>query len=230
MPEVAAVIFDLYGTLVDFSARRLDQTLVDLATILGLSHPDYGATNADKRIGWEEGVYETLEAHFEDVCSAHGLDTSSARIHAAVERCLEFGRLGLEPRAEALETLAWLRSTGYRIGVISNCSNEVPLLWPHTSLAHLVDTAVFSCLERVRKPDPRIYQAACFRLQVSPEACLYVGDGGSNELTGAAAVGMRAIGLCVPDEDAYDVERLGRQPWSGPTISRLGELRELLGR
>jgi putative hydrolase of the HAD superfamily len=228
MPAVSAVIFDLYGTLVDFSARRLDQTLVDLATILGLAHADYLAMNADKRLGWEEGIYETLEAHFEDVCTAHRVDASSERIQAAVERYLEFGRLGLEPRAEALDTMAWLRSTGYRIGVISNCSTEVPLLWPDTPLAGLVDTAVFSCLERIRKPDPRIYQLACSRLQVLPGACVYVGDGGSNELTGAAAVGMRAIGLCAPDEDAYDVERLAREPWSGPTISRLAELRELL--
>src|SRR5215204_6254883 len=102
MPAVAAVIFDLYGTLVDFSARRLDQTLVDLAMILGLAHADYVATNANKRLGWEEGVYASLEAHFEDVCSAHRVDTSSERIQAAVERYLEFGRLGLEPRSEAL--------------------------------------------------------------------------------------------------------------------------------
>ncbi len=52
------------------------------------------------------------------------------------------------------------------------------------------------------KPDPAIYQLACQRLGVIPEDCRYVGDGGSNELTGADASGMRAVLIAPSYDDA----------------------------
>ena len=40
------------------------------------------------------------------------------------------------------------------------------------------------------KPDPHIYQHACENLDVAPSDCIFVGDGNSGELRGAAQVGM----------------------------------------
>ncbi len=45
----------------------------------------------------------------------------------------------------------------------------------------------------MEKPSRRIYEIACERLKVQPQQCLYVGDGSSKELTGAASVGMLPI-------------------------------------
>ena len=51
---------------------------------------------------------------------------------------------------------------------------------------------VFSSEVGLRKPGyPAIYLAASEGLGVSPQACLYCGDGAYGELTGAATVGMR---------------------------------------
>jgi putative hydrolase of the HAD superfamily len=44
----------------------------------------------------------------------------------------------------------------------------------------------------VRKPDPRIYQMMCERLEVAPQACVYLDDLGVN-CKPAAALGMKAI-------------------------------------
>jgi len=44
-----------------------------------------------------------------------------------------------------------------------------------------------------------MYRLACTGLAVTPAECLYVGDGGSGELTGAAAVGMRPVLLADDD-------------------------------
>lgn len=43
------------------------------------------------------------------------------------------------------------------------------------------------------KPEPAIYHLACEHLQVSPTETLFVGDGGSDEFQGAAAVSMQPI-------------------------------------
>lgn len=43
------------------------------------------------------------------------------------------------------------------------------------------------------KPDKQIYELAMQRLNVLPEQCLFVGDGGSNELYGAKSAGMGTV-------------------------------------
>ena len=52
---------------------------------------------------------------------------------------------------------------------------------------------VFSCTVGIRKPDPRLYRIAITKLRVEADRCLYVGDGGHDELGGAARAGMTAI-------------------------------------
>ena len=98
-------------------------------------------------------------------------------------------------------------------------------MWSEASFAPLIDEAILSCSVGLKKPDPRIYQLACIRLRVSPQRCLYVGDGGSNELTGATEMGMRAVLIRAP----YDNEVGGdREDWPGQGISTLGEVPPLL--
>ncbi|MDO5573674.1 MAG: HAD-IA family hydrolase [bacterium] len=47
--------------------------------------------------------------------------------------------------------------------------------------------------EGVQKPDVKIYFRCMEKLALQAEDCLYVGDGGSNELEAAEAVGMTAV-------------------------------------
>ena len=42
------------------------------------------------------------------------------------------------------------------------------------------------------KPDKRIFELCMKKLNVNAEECLYIGDGGSNELDAASKVGMKA--------------------------------------
>ena len=43
------------------------------------------------------------------------------------------------------------------------------------------------------KPDPHIYQHAYKNLDVAPSDCIFIGDGNSDELQGAAQVGMSPL-------------------------------------
>ena len=70
------------------------------------------------------------------------------------------------------------------------------------------------------KPDPGIYQLACERLGVQPSGCLYIGDGGSNELTGATKVSMDAVLIRAPD----DTENGDREDWQGTRISSVKQV------
>jgi putative hydrolase of the HAD superfamily len=220
----AAVVFDLIGTLNRFSAARLEDVFVEMAAALDVPLVDYRRACAAVRSDWEAGRFPSVEAHAEHVCRVLARAPDPERIAAACASYLQFTRRALEPREGALQTLQHLRASGLRVGLITNCSSEVPLVWPTTLFAPLIDAAVFSCVVGLRKPDRRIYAIACERLQVEPAQCVYVGDGGSRELSGAQAVGMRAVQLAVPDEDPRDAEHLGRETWSGAIVSRLEDV------
>lgn len=83
-----------------------------------------------------------------------------------------------------------LRATGLRLGLISNCSIEEVAAWHDSPLAAFFDGVVFSYRTGAVKPDPATYLLACQRIEATAERTAFVGDGGSEELHGAARAGM----------------------------------------
>ncbi len=97
----------------------------------------------------------------------------------------------IEP--ETLDALRHLRSLEFRLGLISNCGFDEVAHWDKSPLAPLFDTTVFSCSVKMKKPDKEIYLYTAEKLGVSPRECLYVGNGGSDELAGAERAGMTPV-------------------------------------
>ena len=221
-----AVIFDLFGTLVDiFSVDEYGEFLDEMCAVLGVSPAAFTSfwdEKADERALGRVPVAEQLR----DLCRKLGVAVTPAQLERAVEMRVDFVRGVLVPRDDAAATLAALRERGLRIGVISDCSEEVVAAWPETPLAPLVDEAVLSAAVGMKKPDPRVYHLGCERLGVAPERCLFVGDGGSRELSGASAVGMDAVLIRVPGDAGDDAFRRDAEEWEG---ARVAALREVLG-
>ena len=96
------------------------------------------------------------------------------------------------------------------------------------TFAHLFDSAIFSSRERLKKPDPRIYQLACERLGVRPEDCLYIADGENRELAAAAKVGLHSVLIRnLSRDNGSELLREARE-WQGMAISSLPEAITLL--
>jgi putative hydrolase of the HAD superfamily len=115
-------------------------------------------------------------------------------IHTAVQTRLgKFARAVLRIDDSVLWTLQVLRNRGKRLGLISNADAIQIASWGESPLHDAFDTVLFSCQVGLVKPDKRIYLRACHDLAVSPAECLFVGDGGSEELRGAKAVGMKTV-------------------------------------
>jgi putative hydrolase of the HAD superfamily len=64
----------------------------------------------------------------------------------------------------------------------------------------------------------------CEALSTEPNRCLYVGDGGSHELSGAVAVGMDAILLRISHEASLDPYRPDATTWTGRVVESLGQV------
>jgi putative hydrolase of the HAD superfamily len=135
----------------------------------------------------------------------------------------EWTKQSLQPRPDALETLAELRRRGHLLGLISVCSQDVPHVWDETPFAGALDEVVFSCVVGVSKPDPRIYEIACERLGVEAADCLFVGDGANDELPGAERAGMAALQLRAPGEPLTPEG----ETWTGASIEYLSQVLDL---
>ena len=211
-----AVIFDLWDTLVDFDpiAGRAFQD--GMAERLGRDPEEFAALWFEGRSARESG---TLRQYLLGIGAAEELVDELVALRRDSTRSL------LAPRPGALETLAELRVRGYRVGLITVCSEDVPDVWDETAFPDLFDATVFSCSVGMRKPDPRIYRLACDELGVAPDEAMFVGDGANDELAGAQRVGMQAV----------LIHRAGEEPpweevrdWPGPRITAIPQVLSLL--
>lgn len=228
MTPYRAVVFDYFGTLtpsvpVGFGVRG---TLDRIAAALGITEQGLteglNATFGDRFLGTTGTLTETLRM----LARRAGGEPDEAGLAEARRIRTEAYVRGATPRPDAVAVVRALRDAGLRVGLISDCSAELVELWPGLPLADLVESPVFSAVVGLRKPDPRIYRLAHTALGVAPGDCLYVGDGGSGELTGAAAARLRPVQL--RDEGWETGFRSDPDDWRGAQISRLAEVLDLV--
>jgi putative hydrolase of the HAD superfamily len=222
-----AVIFDLYGTLVEnFPSSRSREVLSRMAATLGVPTAEFSALWTKAYGDRMTGRHKSSQSCITNICQSLGMKPTQKQIekaaaikaemtHAEVCSCLE----------GAVEVLQYLKDNGYKTGLISNCSMETVNVWPKTLIAPLIDKPVFSSVEGVMKPDPRLFQIAMERLNVRAAECLYIADGMSRELETASKLGMQAVLVQVPHDSEYEHDR---EKWRGDTISSLKEIIKLL--
>ena len=152
-----AVIFDLYGTLVDeYPYDGYQSVLGRMASLLGVPFDDFKRLwyeTADER---NTGILRFVEDNVEYICKQLGVPADDTDIKRATGLRYDFVAETMKPREGALDVLSQLRSRGLKLGLVSNCSPETPVIWEETSLKPLFDAAIFSSSEGFKKPDPRI--------------------------------------------------------------------------
>jgi putative hydrolase of the HAD superfamily len=226
-----AVIFDLFGTLVDsYSLLEYTSALRETSSLLKLPHNDFAKLWSDTAERRTLGTFKTLEENLEYICRELNVPINKFDIKLAKMVRYDFVALSLTPRRYAIEVLSQIKTDGYKIGLVSNCGSETPLIWPTTAFAPFFDVTVFSSIAGMQKPDPRIYRIAFEKLSVLPEDCLFIGDGDNHELTGAAAVGLHPV--LIKDDKAPDDPSVRTEPeidnYPCPVITALPEVLDVL--
>src|SRR3954468_3671704 len=197
MPAYRAVVFDFFGTLTR-SVQRGPQH-AEIARTLG-ADPEAVSGVLDRTFRARAlGRYGSAEATLRWVIEQAGGRPRTAQVRAGVPARVSALKADTRLRADAVSALRAIKSRGLGTAVVSDFTHELPAFLPGLPVAPLLDATIYSVRLGVCKPDPQIYLAACDELGVEPSECLYVGEGGSHELTGAAAVGMNPVRLAAPD-------------------------------
>ena len=222
-----AVIFDLFGTLVDsYSVQGYNKLLADMASALQLPENDFSQFWRDTTYERGTGIFKTTGESIRYISKMLESPISEENIEKCDQIRRETTRRALTPKHGAITILETLRGLGHKIGLITNCSAEVPLIWQDTEFSSQFDVTIFSASVGMKKPNPHIYTMVCEQLGVDPSDCLYIGDGDSNELTGASEVGMDAIMIRDPNEK--DPYRLVEVVWYGRKIEKFSEILNLI--
>jgi len=96
---------------------------------------------------------------------------------------------------DAVSTLASLRENGYRLGLITNTSDEdnTQALVDQGGLRPFFDLILTSAGCGIRKPHPRIFQIALDHFKIQPEQAIMVGDTLEADIAGANNLGIYSI-------------------------------------
>lgn len=185
---VRAVIFDLGGVVMDSPLHLI----ADYERELGIPENhvnrvvvDTGPDGAWSRLERGELELEAFYPEFDRECEAAGYKISAREM---MRRIAEFAK----PRPPMIRAIETLRSKAFRTAALTNNWKGDEIGRRAQQLGELFDVFIESALVGLRKPDPRIYQLVCDRLEVSPEESVFLDDIGRN-LKAARALGMTTI-------------------------------------
>lgn len=200
-----AVLFDLYGTLVDIKTDEQDPYVYEiLSRYLGYHSVDIAPEEMKRAYfdGVQQSLAESKEVHpevdvykiFFNIMNKYGKKRSSKSMVidiATLFRSLTMRQFrAFDGVYDALMTV----SSRYKTGLISDAQwifaePEISKL----GLDQFFDLQILSSRYGFRKPDPRMFRAATDKLGVLSEHCIYVGDNPCKDLSGAKRVGMKFI-------------------------------------
>lgn len=201
-----AVLFDLYGTLVDILTDEWDMStygiLSQFLSYFEIYHrPEelaakYQEKTAEKMMAYQEGPFGEIDVFqvFEEILQ-EGWRKQPERAMviwlARLFRSLTRRRFGLfEDTMPVLEEL----DGSYQLGIVSDAQwvfsePEIRML----GLTKFFDPIVLSSRYFIRKPDPQIYSHALKAMRIEPSEALYVGNDPETDVTGPQAIGMPVV-------------------------------------
>lgn len=188
---IRAVIFDMFETLIThyncplyFGTQMAEDAGIPEDKFQSLWHP----TEHDQTVG-KLTLEEVLEMILrENHCYSEALLKQIVRKRIAVkEEC--FRHL----HSEIIPMLSTLKNRGFLVGLISNCFSEEAEVIRRSELLPYFDAIYLSYEQGIQKPDEEIFQRCMDGFSVKAEECIYVEDGGSNELETARKLGMKAV-------------------------------------
>ena len=199
------LLFDFFGTLVDYSAERCDREYP--RTRAALRELGIVLSGDELAAAWEETWYPFEERSLTDHREFSMVEVGTVFLRQLLGREPEpglsravmdvyiaewdAGVTYLEGMARWLDELAG----GYRLAIVSNVHEAylVPSHLEKMGLKHRFDAVILSVEVGWRKPHPEIYATALQVLGAQPNQAVFVGDTHTADFIGPERVGIKSF-------------------------------------
>jgi len=199
---------------------------VDHDALVAATREVFGALDADESRMTYEATEEADQRYYEEINGAI-LQRAGAPMNDQMRTILEHLQAEFETPAhfhlfpDAIPTLESLRDAGYRLGIISNWSWNLPDLCDGMGITDHFEHIVTSARVGASKPHRAIYDYALHWFDAQPDECVQIGDNAVADVAGARAVGMHGILI-----DRRDRAHTGEYP----VVRALAEVPEVVKR
>ena len=186
-----AVIFDMYETLITLFNSRLykgRQIAAEMNIPEVVFRKIWDPSDDARTLG-----DMTFEEVISDIMCENNIFDSELYARIIHNRYTVSSEVFSHKHPDIIPMLEALKEKGIKTGLITNCYFEEKEAIVNSDLYSLFDAVCMSCDVKLKKPDIRIYELCAEKLNVRPEECLYVGDGGSHELEAAKNAGMKPL-------------------------------------
>jgi len=245
MSLIRYLIFDLGGTLMrarDDWGPLLDKADAALARSLAQNDIALDAKVFRARL---HQYYEQRDKDFQETTYHFVLrellkelghvEVAESVLRSALDALYSVTQKNWELESDAAETLAKLKSEGYRTGIFSNAGDDrdvQELIDGFGVRAHL-DFVLTSAACFYRKPHPRAFEIALAQWNATPDEAAMIGDSLEADILGAGRAGMTSIWITrrarFKDEDIrrikpdFSIRKLSEL---FPTLERIALSRE----
>lgn len=188
---IKAVVFDMFETLVTHFESPLymaKQICADIGITEHKFREIWDTTDQDRTLG-KTSLEEVIESILREN-NCYSCELFAMIIEKRKQSKIEcFNHL----HSEIIPMFTAIKEMNIKIGLITNCYFEERDVIRSSVLFDYFDAVCMSCELGLQKPDIAIFQKCTQALDVAPDECLYIGDGGSYELETAQAIGMHPI-------------------------------------
>jgi putative hydrolase of the HAD superfamily len=195
------VVFDYGGVI---CGHQRDEDVAALAAAAGASVPDFLAAYWPYRLSYDRAELDGT-TYWQKVAAVLGLSLSASQV-AELNRLDTASWLHLQEGTVAL--IEDLAAAGYRLALLSNAPAENAKVLAELPLFRRFEHVVFSCFLGMVKPEPECYRAVLAKLGARPEEVIFLDDRPEN-ITGAAALGIRGVHFTTPEAARTALTRLG---------------------
>jgi putative hydrolase of the HAD superfamily len=220
MNNIKAILFDLDNTILDRTSTFNNFTKSFLKTYF--DHFEMKQEIFDRIIYLDQDGYKDKQELFSEL-----LEELPWKLKPLKTELLDFYSTEYVKNAvlmeNAREMVQHLRKK-YKTGLITNGKTVIQYgKIDQLEIRNDFDLIIVSEEAGIKKPDPKIFELALRKLELSPEQCIFIGDHPVNDIEGAAKIGMKTIWMKVnqPWKDGLSAKPLH-------SIERLNELYELI--
>lgn len=212
--DFEAVIFDMDGVLIDSEPLwkiAMEAVFSELGSTLQKS-------DFQKTVGLR--IDEVI--HFWNLHESWGIEDEAAIQEKIISKMEELIAANAQPLPGVIETLAFLKSMGLKIGLATSSSSRlIRIVLKELKIAHFFDFTHSAETEDYGKPHPAVYLTVAKKLAVHPTKCLVIEDSFNGVISGLAAK-MKVV--CLPEKTHFPNPKLALADFQFETMNELLEI------